>query len=126
MARRLLLLLLPMVAAVLIAELAGGFGPRGSVAAPELAELRSGDASPGSEPALKRGGLVLVAVELSRRKARAPQRPQDQPLILTSRVIADGELAAHPSPSPSPEPALGAARPARPFPARGPPARNVA
>jgi len=126
MARRILRLLLPVMAAVLFAEMAGDFGPGGSEAAPDLAELRSGDASPGSQPALKRGGVVLVAVESSRRKARVLQRPQDQPLILTSRFIADGELAAHPCPSPSSEPALKAAQPARPFLARGPPTRNVA
>jgi hypothetical protein len=122
-----LLLLLSIMTVVLSAEMAGGnFGHSGSVAGLELEELRSADVSPGSQPALKRGGVVLIAVESSRRKARVPQRPQGQPLILTSRFIADGELAAHPCPSPSSEPALKAVQPARPFLDRCPPAWNVA
>ena len=126
MARRIPLLLLPVMAAVLFAWMAGDFGPGGTVAPPELAELRSGDASPGSQPALKRGGVVLVGVESSRRKLRVAQRPQDQPLILTGRYIADGEVEAHTRPSPWSEPPLKVALPARLFLARGPPGWNVA
>ena len=130
--RRILHLLLPVLALILFADLAGltiaGNALNGAEARFEPAELRSGDLplEAGrdpleSRPALKRGGFVVAAVESSRRKMRVPQRPPAQPLILTSRFIANGKVWSHDHPWPRFEPPLNRSVPGRPFLARGPP-----
>ena len=128
MARRLLLLLLPALAFVLFAELAGpelaGAPWNRAIVALEPAKLGSDDLSPESRPTLTRGGFVMAAVESSRRKLRFPQRPATQPLILTSRVIADRVVRSLFRARLWSEPPLKLARPARPFLARGPPIWN--
>lgn len=119
-----------LVAAVigLCAGIAGfslGSAPHGPTAiAP--AELRAHDTASETRPALTRGGFVMAAVESSRRKLRAPQRPSAQSLILTGRSLADAparvEIRLRPAPDLPPE----FDRTNRPFPARGPPAWNLA
>jgi hypothetical protein len=122
--------LLLLVAAVigLCAGIAGftlGSAPHGSAAiAP--AELSALDTSFEIPPALTRAGFAMAAVESSRRKLRAPQRPPAQSLILTGRTMADAparlEIRLRPAPDLPPE----AGRTNLPFPARGPPAWNLA
>lgn len=127
-----LLLLLPVLAGILFAGPAAdslaGSSWIGHGLTVEPAELRSGEVpfeatrDPlESRPALKRGSVSMAAVESSRRKMRAPQRPPAQPLILTNRCVADGLTRSHARPWPRPEPAPKLAEPGRPFPARGPP-----
>jgi hypothetical protein len=128
MATRNPLLLLAAIVVGLCAGIAGytlGSAPHGS-AAFTTAELRAHDISPETPPALTRGGFVMAAVESSRRKLRAPQRPPAQSLILTGRAMADApvrvEIRLRPASDLPPE----AGRTNRPFPARGPPAWNIA
>ena len=117
--------LLVLVAAVigLCAGLAGfslGFASHGSAAiAP--AELRVHDISPDARPALTRGGFAMAAVESSRRKVRAPQRPPAQSLILTGRTMADAPARTERRLRPAPDRPPEAGRAYRPFLARGPP-----
>jgi hypothetical protein len=121
--------LLVLVAAVigLCAGIAGfslGSAPHGSAAiAP--AELRALDTSE-IRPALTRAGFTMAAVESSRRKVRAPQRPLAQSMILTGRSMAEAPARLDIGLRPAPDLPLEAGRTNRPFPARGPPAWNLA
>ena len=99
--------------------------PYGSAAiAP--AELRALDTSPESRPALTRAGFAMAAVESSRRKLRAPQRPPAPSLILTGRTEADAPARVEIRLRPALDLPLEAGRTNWPFPARGPPAWNLA
>jgi hypothetical protein len=117
--------LLVLVAAVvgLCAGFAGfnlGSAPSyGAAAFP--AELRAADASSETRPALTRGGFAMAAVESSRRKLRAPQRPPAQSLILTGRSMAEAPARAERRLQPAPDLPLEPARANQPFSARGPP-----
>lgn len=128
MARPNPLLLLATVIVGLCAGLAGfsiGSAPsQGAAAFP--AELRALDTSSETGPALKRGGFAMAAVESSRRKLRAPQRPAAQSLILTGRSMADAPARAERRLRPAPDLPLEAGRAHRPFLARGPPGWNLA
>jgi hypothetical protein len=122
--------LLMLVAAVigLCAGIAGftlGSAPHGS-AAITTAELRALDTSFETRPALTRGGFTMAAVEPSRRKLRAPQRPPAQSLILTGRSMADAPARVEIRLRPAPDLPLEAGLADRPFLARGPPAWNPA
>lgn len=128
MARRNPLLILVAAVVGLCAGIAGfnlGSAPsHGSAAFP--AELRALDTSSETRPALTRGGFAMAAVESSRRKLRAPQRPPAQSLILTGRSMADAPARAERRLRPAPDLPLEAGRTYRPFLARGPPAWNFA
>lgn len=85
------------------------------------AELSAADASSETRPALTRGGFAMAAVESSRRKLRAPQRPPETSLILTGRSMAEAPVRAERRLRPAPGLPLEPARASRPFSARGPP-----
>ena len=124
MARRSPLLLLTAVLVGLCAGFAGfslGSAPWHGAAAFAPAELRAIDNSPDSRPALTRGVFAMAAVESSRRKLRAPQRPPAQVLILTGRSMAEAPARAESRLRPAPDLPLQADRANRPFLARGPP-----
>jgi len=122
MARPNPLLMLVAVVVGLCAGVAGfnlGSAQYGSAIAP--AELRAHDLSPESRPALTRIHFAMAAVDSSRRKLRAPQRPAAQSLILTGRSMADAPARAEIRLRPAPDLPLEAGRAYRPFLARGPP-----
>jgi len=124
MARRNPLLLLAAVVVGLCAGFAGfnlGSAPQGFAAVAQ-AELRSLDTSTEARPALTRGGFTMAAVESSRRKARAPQRPPAQSMILTGRSMAEAPVRAEGHRRPAPDLPLKSGRSYRPFLARAPPA----
>lgn len=98
-----------------------GSAPSHGSAAFAPAELRAPDTSSDARPALTRGGFAMAAVESSRRKLRASQRPPAQVLILTGRSMADTPAAADRRLRPAPDLPLDPARANRPFSARGPP-----
>ena len=123
-----LVLLLPFLALVLGACLAG-FSLQALAFQPDPAELRAVDLPMQAareplehSPALTRGGTVMVAAESSRRKLRAPKRPQDQPPALANGLVAGVLERIHASPRPVSAPSVKPAQPNRPFLARGPPA----
>lgn len=131
LAHRLAFLVLPALAIVLF--LAGGDPSRGSDPAFEPAELSSSELPSqaageplDAQPALKRGGVAMAAVESSRRKLKSPQRPTAEPLILTSRFIADGLPGTQAWPPTWSSPPVKPAQPDGAFLARGPPLWNCA
>lgn len=133
MARRALYLLLPIVSVLLLAGLAAvetavspWHGPVSQTAQSGSVPGLAGRDPLDSRPALKRGGFVMAAVESSRRKLRAPQRPTAEPLILTTRFRTEGLARSSSLSMARSAPALRPARPARPFAARGPPASHPA
>ena len=123
MSRRNPLLLLVAAIVGLCAGIAGfdlGSAPLGA-AAVAPAELRALDSSSEAGPALTRGGFAMAAVESSRRKLRAPQRPAAQSLILTGRSMAEAPVRAERHLRPPPDLPLEPGRAYRPSLARGPP-----
>lgn len=129
-----LVLLLPVIAAALLAGWAAlglaGTSKAGAatqpVAVPSPIELplEAGDKGDGKRAALGRGGFALAAIETSRRKMRASQRPPAQPLNLTvsfvpvalARPLARRRRSQQP---------LRPSRPPRPFLSQGPPSRKT-
>ena len=98
-----------------------GSAPSHGFAAVAPAELRAPDMSPETRPALTRGAFAMAAVESSRRKPRALQRPPATSPVLTGRSTADAPARAESRSPPAPDLAPEAGRASRPFPARGPP-----
>lgn len=101
-----------------------GFGPA-ELSSSELPSQAARDPLEG-QPALKRGGVAMAAVESSRRKLKLPQRPVAEPLILTSRLNTDGQPGTHSWPPSWSGPPIKRAQPDRAFLARGPPLWNTA
>lgn len=132
-ARRVYLLLLPILAVLLSVPLPHHDGHGRPLAGFEPAQLNSGDlpVSAGREPldshpAVKRGVSVMAAAESSRRKLRTPQRPAVEPLGLSACFSARGRPGTSCLSRPRSAPAPRLARASLPFPARGPPAGSVA
>ena len=98
-----------------------GSAPSHGIVAFAPAELRAPDMSPETRPALTRGGFAMAAVESSRRKLRALQRPPAESLILTGRSTAEAPARAESRLRPVPDLPHEVGRANRPFPARGPP-----
>jgi hypothetical protein len=132
-ARRVALLVVPAFAIVLFLAW-GDFKPHGSSDVGfEPAELNSSELPSQAareplegQPALKRGGVASSAVESSRRKLKLPQRPTAEPLVLTSRFIAEGLRGTHTWPPTWSGPPIKHAQPDWAFLARGPPLWNHA
>lgn len=124
MSFRALLVLLTLVAGALSASL--GAPRHASLVTIEVVELPSGDSSADARAALTRGGFAMAAVESSRRKPRAGQRPPADALTLTHQSLANALARFDAQTAPSAGPPVKLARPERPFLARGPPTLPLA